>query len=71
MSLLEQEAPFPINALTSLVRNAIIETQQNTQAPGALVATAALTAVSVACQNQIDVCRPGNLRGPSNLYAMI
>ncbi|MFL3463287.1 DUF3987 domain-containing protein, partial [Escherichia coli] len=33
--------------------------------------TSALTAISIACQNQIDVCRPGNLHGPVNLYSLI
>lgn len=36
-----------------------------------MVATSALTATSIACQNQVDVCRPGNLRGPVNLYSLI
>ncbi len=30
-----------------------------------------LTAMSIACQNQIDVCNPGNLRGPVNIYTMV
>ncbi|EJU2440201.1 DUF3987 domain-containing protein, partial [Escherichia coli] len=71
MCLLAPENPYPIYALPPLVRNAIIETQKNTQAPLAMVATSALTAFSSACQNQIDVCRPGNLRGPVNLYSLI
>lgn len=36
-----------------------------------MVAISALTAFSIACQNQIDVCRPGNLHGPVNLYSLI
>lgn len=71
MCLLAPENPYPIYALPPLVRNAIIETQKNTQAPLAMVATSALTATSIACQNQVDVCRPGNLRGPVNLYSLI
>ncbi|EFD7094535.1 DUF3987 domain-containing protein, partial [Escherichia coli] len=71
MCLLAPENPYPIYALPPLVRNAIIETQKNTQAPLAMVAISALTAFSIACQNQIDVCRPGNLRGPVNLYSLI
>ncbi|EHB5919723.1 MULTISPECIES: YfjI family protein [Enterobacteriaceae] len=71
MCLLAPENPYPIYALPPLVRNAIIETQKNTQAPLAMVATSALTAISIACQNQIDMCRPGNLRGPVNLYSLI
>ncbi|HFV0987166.1 TPA: hypothetical protein ACH91G_005754, partial [Escherichia coli] len=47
MSVLALEKPYPTYALPPLVRNAIIETQKNTQAPLALVATSALTAMSV------------------------
>lgn len=54
MCLLAPENPYPIYALPPLVRNAIIETQKNTQAPLAMVATSALTATSIACQNQVD-----------------
>lgn len=71
MSVLALEKPYPTYALPPLVRNAIIETQKNTQAPLALVATSALTAMSVSSQNQADVCRPGNLCGPVNLYSLI
>ncbi len=48
MCLLAPENPYPIYALPPLVRNAIIETQKNTQAPLAMVATSALTAISIA-----------------------
>ncbi|NEN73287.1 DUF3987 domain-containing protein, partial [Escherichia coli] len=64
MCLLAPENPYPIYALPPLVRNAIIETQKNKQAPLAMVATSALKAFSIACQNQIDECRPGKLRRP-------
>ncbi|WP_349772042.1 hypothetical protein [Escherichia coli] len=26
--------------------------------------------MSIACQNQVDVCSPGNLRGAVNIYTM-
>ncbi len=71
MCLLAPEKPYPIYALPLLMRNAIIETQKNTQAPLAMVATSALTAISIACQNQTDVCSPGNLLGPVNIYTMV
>ena len=71
MCLLAPENPCPIYAMPPLARNAIIETQKNTQTPIAMAITAALTAMSIACQNQVDVCRPGNLRGSSNIYSMI
>ncbi|RJX84754.1 hypothetical protein D3822_29515, partial [Escherichia coli] len=36
--------------------NAIIETQHNEKASLAMTTTSLLTAMSIACQNQIDVC---------------
>ncbi|MGN9527209.1 hypothetical protein ACTMQE_13955 [Escherichia coli] len=27
--------------------------------------------MSIACQNQVDVCSPGNLRGAVNIYTMV
>ncbi|EOV7189323.1 hypothetical protein ACOQ7O_004977, partial [Escherichia coli] len=47
-----------------MIGNAIIKVQYNKQVPLTLVAMSVLTAMSIACQNQIDVCNPGNLRGP-------
>ena len=71
MSYIKPDTPYPVYAQPSMTGNAIIETQKNTQAPLAMVATSALTAISIACQNQIDVCNPGNLRGPVNIYTMV
>ncbi|EPS4504568.1 YfjI family protein, partial [Escherichia coli] len=47
---------FPLSALPPLIRDAVIEAQQITQAPLGLVAASALGAVSLVCQNLIDVC---------------
>ena len=54
-----------------MIGKAIIKAQYNKQVPLTLVAMSVLTAMSIACQNQVDVCRPGNLRGPVNLYSLI
>ena len=55
---------FPLSSLPPLIRDAVIEAQQITQAPLGLVAASALGAVSLVCQNLIDVCRLNTLRGP-------
>ncbi|HDX5113643.1 TPA: DUF3987 domain-containing protein, partial [Escherichia coli] len=47
---------FPLSSLPPLIRDAVIEAQQITQAPLGLVAASALGAVSLVCQNLIDVC---------------
>ncbi len=59
---------FPLSSLPPLIRDAVIEAQQITQAPLGLVAASALGAVSLVCQNLIDVCRLNTLRGPVSLF---
>ncbi|EJA2707849.1 DUF3987 domain-containing protein, partial [Escherichia coli] len=44
---------FPLSSLPPLIRDAVIEAQQITQAPLGLVAASALGAVSLVCQNLI------------------
>ena len=71
MCLLAPENPYPVYALPPLVYHRIRQMQKNAKASLAMAATSLLTAMSIACQNQIDVCRPGNLRGPVNIYTMV
>ncbi|ELJ4231034.1 DUF3987 domain-containing protein, partial [Escherichia coli] len=59
---------FPLSSLPPLIRDTVIEAQQITQAPLGLVAASALGAVSLVCQNLIDVCRLNTLRGPVSLF---
>ncbi|EPH6891494.1 DUF3987 domain-containing protein, partial [Escherichia coli] len=54
-----------------MIGKAIIKAQYNKQVPLTLVAMSVLTAMSIACQNQVDVCSPGNLRGAVNIYTMV
>nr|WP_284142682.1 DUF3987 domain-containing protein [Escherichia coli] len=54
-----------------MIGKAIIKAQYNKQVPLTLVAMSVLTAMSIACQNQVDVCSPRNLRGAVNIYTMI
>lgn len=63
-------SPFPVDAFPQIIRNAIYEVEQHTQAPQALIAASALGVISLACQNRIDVCRLNNLRGPVSLFLM-
>lgn len=62
--------PFPVHVFPPLIRNAIYEVEQHTQAPQALIAASVLGAISLACQNQIDVCRVNNLRSPVSLFLL-
>lgn len=62
--------PFPVQVLPLIIRNAVYEVTQNTQAPLALVAASALGAISLASQNGIDVCRFNHLRSPVSLFLL-
>ncbi|TGC09898.1 hypothetical protein CRG93_04525 [Escherichia sp. E2593] len=70
MLLFQPVDEFPLRSLPPLIRDAVIEAQQITQAPMGLVASSALGAVSLVCQHQIDVCRLNNLRGPVSLFLL-
>ncbi len=61
---------FPVDAFPPLIKNAICEAHEVTKAPIALIAASALGAISLACQNRIDVIRPGNHRGPVSLFVL-
>lgn len=60
--------PYPIEVLPPLVRDAIQEVEDFVQAPTALIAASALSAVSTAVQGLISVERDDGLRGPASLY---
>lgn len=62
--------PFPVQVLPLVIRNAVYEVTKNSQAPLALVAASALGAISLACQNGIDVCRFNNLHSPVSLFLL-
>ncbi|TBM09568.1 DUF3987 domain-containing protein [Hafnia paralvei] len=62
--------PFPVDAFPQIIRNAIYEVEQHTQAPQGLIAASALGVISLACQNRIDVCRLNSLRGPVSLFLL-
>ncbi len=59
---------FPVNALPSGFRDAIMEVQVNVQVPIELAVASALGALSLACQDQINVQRPNGLESPCSLY---
>lgn len=61
---------FPVHVFPPLIRNAIFEVEQHTQAPLPLIVASVLGAISLACQNKIDVCRLNNLRSPVSLFIL-
>ncbi len=60
--------PFPFYALPPVLRDAIAEVQTNVQAPIEIAVASALGALSLTCQDQIDVRRPNGLESPVSLY---
>jgi putative DNA primase/helicase len=58
---------YPIDMLPPIIGGAVREVQAFVQSPPALVAASALTAVSLACQANIDIRRADGLEGPVSL----
>ena len=69
-SLIDQvtSAPYPMDALPPVIREAVEEVRAFVQAPAAMVASSALGAVSLAIQAHIDVQRAPSLQSPTSLY---
>ncbi|NHZ78029.1 DUF3987 domain-containing protein [Massilia sp. CCM 8695] len=59
---------YPLDALPTIMQDAVIEVQDFTRAPMALVACSALASLSVAAQGLYDVQRDVGLNGPVSLY---
>jgi len=62
--------PYPLDALPSTVRAAVEEVAGFVQAPLPMVSSAALGALSLAIQAQVDVKRAEKLHGPTGLFLL-
>jgi uncharacterized protein DUF3987 len=67
---LAPERPYPIDALPDVMRAAVVEYQAFGQQPVALVATSALSSVSLAAQHLADVQRGPELSGPISVNTL-
>jgi len=63
--------PYPWYAFPKLASAAIQEASALTQAPVALVALAAVSAMSAACQDRVRIRRLPRLEGPVNTYTLV
>ncbi|AZV92451.1 YfjI family protein [Kerstersia similis] len=63
--------PYPLNALPEGMRVAVADVHATTKAPVPMVATSALTALSLAAQAHINVVRNPQLTGPVSLFALV
>ena len=62
---------FPVESLPPLIKNAVLEMQDNTKFPLPLIVSSALGAISLACQNSIDVRLPIGSITPCALFMML
>ena len=69
--VLYEPEPYPISALPESLRAAVVDVQAATQAPMAMVATSALTVLSLAGQAHVNVARNEHLTGPVSLFALV
>lgn len=63
--------PYPLDALPQGIKAAVLDVQQATQAPLPMIATSALTALSLAGQAHVNVARAKHLTGPVSLYGLV
>ena len=64
----EKKSPYPIDALPSLIQNAVFSYHQYGQQPLPLIACSALSNLSLACQTLGNVARDKYLVSPVSLY---
>lgn len=62
--------PYPLDALPNTIRAAVAEVQEFTKAPLPLVASSALSALSLVSQTLADVERAEGLAGPISTFAL-
>ncbi len=64
----DQPEPYPVERLPPIIRDAVEQVADYVQAPLAMVAGCALSAVSAAVQTQFSVSRDDRLHGPASLF---
>ena len=67
----EHTAPYPVEALPAIIRNAVTAYQQYGQQPLPLIACSALANASLACQTLANVARDKYLISPVSLYFLV
>src|SRR5215472_16920839 len=67
---LADPAPYPLEALSPVLRDAVSEYCQYGQQPVPIAAASALGAASLAVQGLVDIARDDGLRGPVSLYLL-
>jgi len=65
-----EAAPYPLESLPEIIRGAVQEVNDFVQAPVAITACSALTAVSLVAQGHADVRRAVKLEGPCSIFPL-
>lgn len=63
-----ESLPYPVELLPKIVRDAVLEYQDYGQQPVSLIATSALSSMSLVCQGLADIARDSHLISPLSLY---
>lgn len=62
---------FPLNAFPPLLREAILDVQECTQAPISLIASSVISAISLSCQSLIDIRINETVVSPASLFLLV
>lgn len=62
---------FPLNAFPSELRNVILDIEELTQAPIPLIASSVISAISLSCQNLINVKINEKMKTPVSLFLFV
>ncbi|WP_272691018.1 DUF3987 domain-containing protein [Providencia sp. PROV116] len=62
---------FPLNAFPSELREAILDIEELTQAPIPLIASSVISAISLSCQNLINVEVNEKMKTPVSLFLFV
>ena len=65
-----QAEEYPVASLPDEIRDAVIDYQAYGQQPMSLVATSAISNLSIACQGIVNIARDDNLEGPVSLNSI-
>ena len=67
----EKRAPYPVEALPQIIRDAVASYQDYGQQPIEMIAMSALANMSLACQGLANVARDSQLIGPLSLSLIV
>ena len=67
----QNQRPYPIDSLPSIIKDAVLSYQQYGQQPIPLIACSALANLSLSCQSLANIARDHLLVSPISLYFLV